>query len=334
MENLKILKNEALLDRCDRIVKAEKKLTKLAIEHFAEVDRRRLYLQTHASLFDFLTQRYGYSAGSAQRRIDAARLYNEIPEIAQKIESGDLNLVQISQIQKATRQAKKQGRTIQTEEKRIVIESISDSISGKPQADQKTEILIAQCFELPIERKSRKQFHADESVTRVDHYSKEENEIIQKAWDLVSHSVPGSEFKDFVLYLAKRVIATKTQPPRPKSQTSTTTVEVNLDPTATMEVNSNPKCPESEGSCNTVAGGRSAIPLDVRRQTFHRDLCCQFRLQDGRLCESTKFLQMDHIQPVWAGGTDAPENLRVLCGAHNRERYRGGSSRANSGDNR
>lgn len=31
---------------------------------------------------------------------------------------------------------------------------------------------------------------------------------------------------------------------------------------------------------------------------------------------------IDHIQPVWAGGTTAPENLRVFCRAHNQYRYK------------
>ncbi len=34
-------------------------------------------------------------------------------------------------------------------------------------------------------------------------------------------------------------------------------------------------------------------------------------------CESTHFLQVDHRVPVSAGGTAAPENLQILCSAHN-----------------
>ena len=35
-------------------------------------------------------------------------------------------------------------------------------------------------------------------------------------------------------------------------------------------------------------------------------------------CEETHYLQIDHILPVRMGGKAKPENLQVLCGAHNR----------------
>src|SRR6185312_13432362 len=38
----------------------------------------------------------------------------------------------------------------------------------------------------------------------------------------------------------------------------------------------------------------------------------------GRRCSSTHFLQLDHIQPYSQGGDRSRENLRWLCGPHNR----------------
>src|SRR5690606_35598038 len=40
----------------------------------------------------------------------------------------------------------------------------------------------------------------------------------------------------------------------------------------------------------------------------------------GRRCKSRHNLQIEHILPVARGGTNAPENLTVLCGQHNRLR--------------
>ncbi len=39
--------------------------------------------------------------------------------------------------------------------------------------------------------------------------------------------------------------------------------------------------------------------------------------QTGRICGSTYQLEIDHIKPRALGGTDAKENLRVLCRQHN-----------------
>jgi hypothetical protein len=50
--------------------------------------------------------------------------------------------------------------------------------------------------------------------------------------------------------------------------------------------------------------------------------CCQFKNPaTGRVCGSTFNLQVDHIHPKWDGGGNEPQNLRVLCRAHNRFRY-------------
>jgi hypothetical protein len=50
--------------------------------------------------------------------------------------------------------------------------------------------------------------------------------------------------------------------------------------------------------------------------------CCQFKNPaTGKVCGSTFNLQVDHIHPKWDGGGNDPQNLRVLCRAHNIYRY-------------
>ena len=69
-----------------------------------------------------------------------------------------------------------------------------------------------------------------------------------------------------------------------------------------------------------------AIPRWVQRAVYQRDLCCQWKMQDesqdkAQICGSKFQLQLDHIQPRWAGGTDEVHNLQLLCAAHNRQKY-------------
>jgi hypothetical protein len=60
------------------------------------------------------------------------------------------------------------------------------------------------------------------------------------------------------------------------------------------------------------------IPVATRDQVMLRDKQrCTFRSRSGRKCNSIHNLQIDHIQPFALGGTHDPENLRVLCAAHN-----------------
>src|SRR6185503_13866322 len=65
------------------------------------------------------------------------------------------------------------------------------------------------------------------------------------------------------------------------------------------------------------AGGRG-IPKALRRFVSERDGGkCAFVSADGHRCESTRRLEIDHIQPIALGGETKPENLRLLCRAHN-----------------
>src|SRR5688572_6099257 len=97
---LKQLKDDELVSRLGKLVQTESKITHLILECIAEIDKRKLYLErAYPSLYEFLIRQFGYSPSAALRRIDAARLLREVPEVSEKIESGGVNLSQISQIQ-------------------------------------------------------------------------------------------------------------------------------------------------------------------------------------------------------------------------------------------
>src|SRR6476469_4288027 len=103
--HLQKLSNEELDLNLKSLVLKEREILSSILEHICEIDRRKFYLKmAYSSLFDYLTKHLGYSAGSAQRRIDAARLLREVPELCEKLESGTLNLSQVSLVQKAIRQ--------------------------------------------------------------------------------------------------------------------------------------------------------------------------------------------------------------------------------------
>jgi len=61
------------------------------------------------------------------------------------------------------------------------------------------------------------------------------------------------------------------------------------------------------------------IPAEVRRQVWARDEGkCQYELASGQICGSTHRVELDHIVPVARGGPSTVDNLRVVCGGHNR----------------
>ena len=68
---------------------------------------------------------------------------------------------------------------------------------------------------------------------------------------------------------------------------------------------------------------RAPISPNVRKEVLNRDQCCQFKdPKSGKICGDTRFPQVDHIQSIWAGGTNDPLNLQQLCAKHNQYKYR------------
>jgi hypothetical protein len=63
---------------------------------------------------------------------------------------------------------------------------------------------------------------------------------------------------------------------------------------------------------------RRYVPREARRQAAARDgMQCSFVAEDGRRCEETGFLELDHVVPVAQGGSASADGVRVLCRSHN-----------------
>jgi hypothetical protein len=95
--NLKHLTDSTLLADTKSLVRQEQALLTKILWYLKEVDGRRLYSDlNYGSLFDYCTKELGYSESSAQRRIIAARALAEFPEIAPRIEAGELTLATVA----------------------------------------------------------------------------------------------------------------------------------------------------------------------------------------------------------------------------------------------
>ena len=105
--DLRSLSDAVLLSTTLGLVREERRLTLSILHHLREVERRRLAAaRGFQSLFDYCTRELGYSAGSAQRRIESMRLLKELPEMEAKLQSGGLNLSLLSQASRFFRQEK------------------------------------------------------------------------------------------------------------------------------------------------------------------------------------------------------------------------------------
>ena len=68
---------------------------------------------------------------------------------------------------------------------------------------------------------------------------------------------------------------------------------------------------------------RPAIAAATKREVWQRDggRCRYVDPETGRRCTSRHLLQIDHVHAYALGGSTDPGNLRLLCGAHHRQRH-------------
>ena len=95
--NLEKLSNTELHQQTQFTADKERLTTIELLRHLRENEKRMLYAQMgYRDLKEYCVKELKQSEGSAWRRISAMRLLQDIPEVAAKIQTGELNLTQIA----------------------------------------------------------------------------------------------------------------------------------------------------------------------------------------------------------------------------------------------
>lgn len=157
--------NEELKSNIETLVQRERRISRQLVEHLRLALDRRFY-DGRPSLFDWLTTGLGYSRSAAQRRIDAARALRIDPESAAKIETGEVTVSSLAQMQTAIRQQERTNRkSLPMDEKKKLIQALD----GKTQ--NQVEQLIAETFPNQAPSERIRQINADQFAvtTSYDH---------------------------------------------------------------------------------------------------------------------------------------------------------------------
>jgi hypothetical protein len=104
------LSDRELLRQTSALVRHERHLQGAIIDHLAEIDARRLYLQRgFSSLFDYAVRALGYSDAAAARRIGAVRLCADQPGVREGLRDGSLTLSAAAELQWAFDRQRRRG---------------------------------------------------------------------------------------------------------------------------------------------------------------------------------------------------------------------------------
>jgi len=128
MYELTKLSDQDLHQKMLTTAERERALTAQMISMIEEAERRKFFLDFgYSTLFDYLTIGLKYSAAAAMRRISAARIACEIPEVKERIADGTLSLTHLSQADHFFRNEAKNGpgaKSMSTKDKRAVLDQV------------------------------------------------------------------------------------------------------------------------------------------------------------------------------------------------------------------
>jgi hypothetical protein len=197
---LKHLSDEILIQETERLVRAETEILTSVLQHLREIDRRRLFSALgYPSLFAYASEKLGYAADQAYRRIASMKLMNELPEVEEKIASGALNLTSVSSARTAFR--KKESTR---EEKIEILESLERKTT------REAEKILAD-FAPPI-RKPDKVIHLGEEKVELRLTATAAlQEKLESLKGLLAHKHPGLSLGELLEKLCDLGLATWTK---------------------------------------------------------------------------------------------------------------------------
>jgi hypothetical protein len=319
--NLKELSDDQLLHQTKDLAQEERKLTTEVLRHLKEVEARLLHLQVGChSLFDYCVRELRYSEAAASRRIQAMKILKDVPQTAQAIEDGKLNLSNVSAVQSfLNREAKDNGKIYTFDEKRDLLQSIENK--SRRECDQLLATIspasvLPQEKEKPItDSKTQLSIVLDETVVQ----------NLKRIQELLAHQCPSGSYAEVIGKMTE-IVLDKIDPnrkaERARHQNRPTLNGPTLKEDLAPSTQTSP--PPAETAASLIHSERpirrEPILARVKHEVWRRDQGrCTFKDATGRRCMNRFRLQMDHFpRPVCLGGKSVTSNLRLLCYPHHK----------------
>ena len=319
-----------VLSETDQIVAQDRQLTVRLLVNLYEIEHNKFYLELgYGSLFDYCTQHLKYPESSAARRMRAARCLADYPQLAALLEAGDVNPTTLAAVSrhitpenaptiieaikgKSTRDVDRfiaalhPMSTVPPDRTRFMVVPVVDCVKSTTSAGSKVSAVIGESA--PTSDTANAQLNpvtpgvAQQQFKRLvrSEFSAEEATMqkLDRIRSLVSHRLAMNASLGQLIDLMADYFLNREDPLQrdAKRKAKAQTKQVRL------------KAPDNPRQ----------IPAAARDEVFVRDQRCTYIGPDGKRCDSTHVLQVDHIQPVARRGAASISNLRLLCAYHNR----------------
>ncbi|MEK2688517.1 HNH endonuclease [Bdellovibrio sp. GT3] len=314
--NVKSMTDHQLIERVDFLVRRERELAECLIWHLQEIQERKLYIQMgFVSLFECLVKRFKYSEATAYSRISALKIISTIPEAAEALCSGEVNVTNLTLVQSSIRkQEKATGESVSIEQKTQYLNSI------KSKTTQEAKQILAEINpiqELPTDKiQYLDKDHAQLQVT----VEKSVLAKFEKLKALISHENISPNYND-LLHLALDAATEKIE----KRKGIHTPIKKDLiknnltskDRSSKISFARNDRHCKSSTQSFAIKNSRY-ISRYVKRAILHRSQGqCEHIHPDGKRCHSRFQLQFDHVHAFSKGGGSDFGNIQTLCRVHN-----------------
>jgi hypothetical protein len=296
-ESLSTMSDRELVERLQELLREERRLTAAVLVHLAEVEARELYLPAAcASMFAYCTRVLGMSEDQAFKRIQAARAMRRFPAVAAAVEDGRLHLTAVVRL----------APHLTTEN----VEAVIAEASGKSRAE--IEILLARLAPRP-DRAERLERVAEQGALVPEppgHDSRAKVAPLAPERFALQVTIGGATHEKL---LRAQALLRHQVPSGDLSEVLDRALDALLDRVEGRKFGK-ARAPRAATKCSN---GRY-VPREARRQAVARDgMQCSFVAEDGRRCQETGFLELDHVVPVALGGSASVDGVRVLCRSHN-----------------
>lgn len=340
--NVRKISDELLLEQAEILVQQERETTIMILRHLREIEVRRLYIELgYSSMHRYCIQRLKYSEGQAYRRIASARLLTELPEIEKQIQSGDLNLTNLSKIQSFVRTEKAAHGEMDKTEKLNLIESLENKSTREVERDlvkkSHQPLLMAEKFRMTGQELSQVQAEQGQPEVQYQRFetllNSEQQDLLQEFKNFYAHELTDMSNHTVLMFLLEKAVNHKRKKHGLQNKPNNN-APLPSAPEVKIAGQSSPNLTESSldrdqfenrplrNNNKSLSLKRTPLKAAAKRSIWQRaGGCCEhINLKTQERCSSKFALEEDHIQPVALGGSNDLSNIQLLCRAHNSRR--------------
>ncbi len=280
------LKDHDLVSTAKTLVRRERQCICELLLVIKEIKERQLFLRKgYQSLHSYCQKELGLSENQAWKRSQAVAAISIYPKFLDMLANGETYLSQLTMIAPHLNQEN--------------AEEISFQIKGR----SKSEV----AFYLSKFQGDQYDANAEETIEITITLNRGQYQSLKRAQDILSHSGKNTTESEAIAK-ALDLLLDRKDPMKKAERAEKRAQSVSKKPTSKLT-----KRPTAK-----TRSSRPAIPVGLRYQVFRRDGGqCTFVGEDGKRCDETRMLEIDHVDLWSRGGEHTLDNLRLLCRQHN-----------------